>query len=64
MGKALGFGVARAFAWKEVEIAAPKPSVRLGEDRGMVRARRRSQIDLSMTHSKGMAAAVAVVAVP
>ena len=30
VGKALGFGVARAFAWQEIEIAGrPKPSVRL-----------------------------------
>src|SRR2546423_10344750 len=30
VGKALGFGVARAFAWKEIEIVGrPKPSVRL-----------------------------------
>ena len=30
VGKALGFGVARAFAWKDVEIAGrPKPDVRL-----------------------------------
>ncbi len=30
IGKALGFGVARAFAWREVEIAGrPKPSVAL-----------------------------------
>ena len=30
VGKALGFGVARAFAWREIEIAGrPKPSVRL-----------------------------------
>ena len=30
VGKALGFGVARAFAWKDIEIAGrPKPSVRL-----------------------------------
>ena len=30
VGKALGFGVARAFAWKDVEIAGrPKPAVRL-----------------------------------
>ena len=30
VGKALGFGVARAFAWKEIEIAErPKPSVHL-----------------------------------
>ena len=32
VGKALGFGVARAFAWKDIEIAGrPKPSVRLSE---------------------------------
>ena len=42
VGKALGFGVARAFAWKEVEITAPQAvGPALGEDRGMVRARRR-----------------------
>src|SRR6266478_9596450 len=30
VGKALGFGVARAFAWQEIEIVGrPKPSVRL-----------------------------------
>ena len=30
VGKAIGFGVARAFAWRDVEIAGrPKPSVRL-----------------------------------
>ena len=30
VGKALGFGIARAFAWRDVEIAGrPKPSVRL-----------------------------------
>ncbi len=30
IGKALGFGVARAFAWREVEIAGrPKPGVTL-----------------------------------
>ena len=30
VGKALGFGVARAFAWQEVEIVGrPKPAVRL-----------------------------------
>ena len=30
VGKALGFGVARAFAWKDIEIVGrPKPSVRL-----------------------------------
>jgi holo-[acyl-carrier protein] synthase len=64
VGKALGFGVARAFAWKDVEIEGrPKPSVRLS---GRVEAWSErvgaGEIDLSMTHSKGMAAAVAVVA--
>ena len=30
VGKALGFGVARAFAWKEIEIVGrPKPAVHL-----------------------------------
>jgi holo-[acyl-carrier protein] synthase len=66
VGKALGFGVARAFAWKDVEIAGrPKPSVRLS---GRVQAWSvrvgAGEIDLSMTHSKGLAAAVAVVAPP
>jgi holo-[acyl-carrier protein] synthase len=63
VGKALGFGVARAFAWKEIEIAGrPKPSVRLSgrlaarADRAGVRS-----IDLSMTHSRELAQAVAIV---
>jgi holo-[acyl-carrier protein] synthase len=62
VGKALGFGVARAFAWKEIEIVGrPKPSVRLSgrvaavAERTGVRA-----IDLSMTHSRELAQAVAV----
>jgi holo-[acyl-carrier protein] synthase len=62
VGKALGFGVARAFAWKEIEIVGrPKPSVRLSgrlaaiAERGGVR-----EIDLSMTHSRELAQAVAV----
>jgi holo-[acyl-carrier protein] synthase len=63
VGKALGFGVARAFAWKDVEIdGRPKPAVRLS---GRVGAWSRrvgaGDIDLSMTHSRGMAAAVCVV---
>jgi holo-[acyl-carrier protein] synthase len=66
VGKALGFGVARAFAWRDVEIAGrPKPDVRLG---GRVRrwadGVRAGRIDLSMTHSRELAAAVAVVAEP
>jgi holo-[acyl-carrier protein] synthase len=64
VGKALGFGVAHAFAWHEVEIAGrPKPSVRLsGRLETWSRQRDAGAIDLSMTHSKGIAAAVCVVA--
>ena len=63
VGKALGFGVARAFAWRDIEIAGrPKPSVhlsgRLARWAEHVGAR---SIDLSMTHSRELANAVAVV---
>jgi holo-[acyl-carrier protein] synthase len=63
VGKALGFGVARAFAWKEIEIVgSPKPSVKLS---GRVAAAAEREgvrtIDLSMTHSRELAQAVAVV---
>jgi holo-[acyl-carrier protein] synthase len=64
VGKALGFGVAVHFAWREVEIAGrPKPSVRLS-GRLAERASRLGvgEVELSMTHSKELAAAVAVVA--
>ena len=63
VGKALGFGVARAFAWKDVEIAGrPKPSVRLsGQVQAWSARVGAGEIDLSITHSKCMAAAVAVV---
>jgi holo-[acyl-carrier protein] synthase len=62
VGKALGFGVARAFAWQEIEIAGrPKPSVRLS---GRLSARAEQlglrEIDLSMTHSRELAQAVAI----
>ena len=62
VGKALGFGVARAFAWQEIEIVGrPKPSVRLA---GRVAARAEAlgtaAIDLSMTHSRELAQAVAI----
>jgi holo-[acyl-carrier protein] synthase len=62
VGKALGLGVARAFAWKEIEIVGrPKPSVRLS---GRVAARAEQAgvhaVDLSMTHSRELAQAVAV----
>jgi holo-[acyl-carrier protein] synthase len=62
VGKALGFGVARAFAWKEIEIVGrPKPSVRLSGRVGAWAAKRGvREIDLSMTHSRELAQAVAV----
>jgi len=62
VGKALGFGVARAFAWKEIEIVGrPKPSVRLTGRIGTWAERRGvREIDLSMTHSRELAQAVAV----
>jgi holo-[acyl-carrier protein] synthase len=63
VGKALGFGVARAFAWRDVEIVGrPKPAVRL-TGRVLARARRvgATGIDLSMSHSRELANAVAVV---
>ena len=63
VGKALGFGVARAFAWKDIEIAGrPKPSVRLS-GRVAVWAEHvgAGAIDLSMTHSRELAQAVAIV---
>ena len=63
VGKALGFGVARAFAWKEIEISGrPKPSVRLtGRLAARAAAIGAGAIDLSMTHSRELAQAVAVV---
>ena len=62
VGKALGFGVARAFAWKEIEIVGrPKPSVRLsGRVESWAQKRGVHEIDLSMTHSRELAQAVAV----
>jgi holo-[acyl-carrier protein] synthase len=64
VGKALGFGVARAFAWKDVEIAGrPKPDVHLsGRVEAWAEQMGAGPIDLSMTHSRGIAAAVCVVA--
>ena len=63
VGKALGFGVARAFAWREIEIAGrPKPSVRLsGRIAAWAERKDAGSIDLSMTHSRDLANAVAVV---
>ena len=63
VGKALGFGVARAFAWKDIEIVGrPKPSVRLSGQVALWAERvEAGTIDLSMTHSRELAQAVAVV---
>ena len=63
VGKALGFGVARAFAWKEIEITGrPKPSVTLsGRVAAWAEKVDAGAIDLSMTHSRELASAVAVV---
>jgi holo-[acyl-carrier protein] synthase len=61
VGKALGSGV--YFTWKEIEIRGrPKPGVFL-EGRTAAWAKRigAGRIELSMTHSRELAAAVAVV---
>ena len=65
VGKALGFGVARAFAWKEIEIVGrPKPAVRLsGRLAERAAAIGAAAVDLSMTHSRELAQAVAVASV-
>ena len=65
VGKALGFGVARAWAWQDVEVVGrPQPSVRLSGRVAAVAERfGAAQIDLSMTHSRELAAAVCVVVV-
>jgi holo-[acyl-carrier protein] synthase len=62
VGKAIGFGVARAFAWRDVEIAGrPKPEVRLsGRVAGWAERVGARSLDLSMTHSRDLAAAVCV----
>ena len=61
VGKALGIGV--RFTWKEIEIAGrPKPGVRLsGRTREWAERTAAGTIDLSMTHSREMAAAICVV---
>jgi len=63
VGKALGFGVARAFAWKDIEIVGrPKPGVRLsGRVAAWAAHVGAGDVDLSMTHSRELAQAVAVV---
>jgi holo-[acyl-carrier protein] synthase len=64
IGKALGFGVARAFAWQEIEIAGrPKPAVTLsGRMQAWAERLGAGPIDLSMSHSRELATAVAVAA--
>ena len=60
-GKALGCGV--RFTWKEIEIVGrPKPGVRLtGRTAAFADKVRAGAIDLSMTHSRELAAAICVV---
>jgi holo-[acyl-carrier protein] synthase len=59
VGKAIGFGVARAFAWQQVEIAGrPKPSIRLSGR--VAELAGDARLDLSLTHSRELAAAVCV----
>ena len=61
VGKALGCGV--RFTWKEIEIAGrPKPGVTLsGKTAAWAERVQAGAIDLSMTHSRELAAAVCVV---
>jgi holo-[acyl-carrier protein] synthase len=61
VGKALGCGV--RFTWKEIEIVGrPKPGVRLsGRTAAWARKVNAGEIDLSMTHSRELAAAICVV---
>jgi holo-[acyl-carrier protein] synthase len=61
VGKALGCGA--EWMWRDIEIAGrPKPSVRLsGKPAAFATRLGAGMIDLSMTHSKDLAAAIAVV---
>jgi holo-[acyl-carrier protein] synthase len=62
IGKALGCGV--RFTWREIEIAGrPKPGVSLtGWTKAWADRVGAGRIDLSMTHSRELAAAICVVA--
>jgi holo-[acyl-carrier protein] synthase len=62
VGKALGIGV--RFTWKEIEIVGrPKPGVHLsGRTKAWAERSRAGHIDLSMTHSEELAAAICLVA--
>ncbi len=64
VGKALGCGV--RFTWKEIEIVGrPKPDVRLsGGTKAWADRVGAGAIDLSMTHSRELAAAICVVSDP
>ena len=61
VGKALGVGV--RFTWKEIEIVGrPKPGVTLsGRTRRAWERLGAGEIDLSMTHSRELAAAICIV---
>ena len=61
VGKALGCGM--RFTWREVEIVGrPKPSVQLsGRTAAFAERVNAGAIDLSMTHSREIAAAICVV---
>jgi holo-[acyl-carrier protein] synthase len=62
VGKALGCGV--RFTWREIEISGrPKPGVRLfGQTKSWAERVGAGNIDLSMTHSRELAAAICAVA--
>jgi len=64
IGKALGCGV--HFTWREIEIAGrPKPGVNLtGWTQAWSERVGAGAIDLSMTHSRELAAAICVVSGP
>ena len=61
VGKALGCGV--RFTWREIEIAGrPKPGVALsGRTKAWAERVEAGALDLSMTHSRDLAAAICVV---
>ena len=61
VGKAIGSGV--HFTWREIEIhGRPKPGVVLtGRTRAFAERVGAGRIDLSMTHSRELAAAICVV---
>ena len=62
-GLSLGFGVARAIAWKDNELVGrPKPSVRLsGRVERWAEEVGAGAIDCSLTHSRELGAAISAV---